>query len=354
MPGAPGYTLDVKASVPVIAAALTNGDNRVARLVLQETPAPPPSLSDLKEALNSYLLNFPGFAAVYVRDLQSGEDANVDADVSFSGMSTLKIGIVAAVMQQLHGGIQADDLVSYEIGQWMDYALGESNNYAANLLVRYLGNGNINVGARQFTAFMGSLGFVNTYMQSGYDAEIPLAQIPTPGNQRTDWRTNPDANLQSTPAEMGRILSAIYECTQSKGLLITNYPDEITPDECLSILFYMSHDEFRELIWAGLPRPEKAWIVHKHGFAFESHSDVALIWGPAGPYVLSIFLYRRGWMDWATSNSAMKTLSRITWNFFQFQKEQTGREPPPPLVLTPPPGYAKLKEYIPAAAAPER
>jgi hypothetical protein len=148
------------------------------------------------------------------------------------------------------------------------------------------------------------------------------------------------------------MLAAIYECTQGRGLLMEVYPDAFTPDECASLLFYMSHDEFQEMIWAGLPRPNDAWIVHKHGFAFESHSDVALVWGPTGPYVLSIFLYRSGWMDWGTSNSAMKDISRIAWNFFEFQRQQLGLETPAAPILEPPPGYSPIpnKEYIAVAS----
>ena len=187
-------------------------------------------------------------------------------------------------------------------------------------------------------------------MQAAYDAQVQLPVIPTPGNQRTDWQTNPDSNLQSTPTEMGRILAEIYRCSQGAGPLLEQFPGELTPDECLTILYYMTHNEFQELIWGGLPRPDETWIVHKHGFAFESHSDVALVWGPTGPYVLSVFLYRQGWMDWDTSNTAMKTISRITWNFFRFQQEQQGLSTPASFVLTPPPGYRPIKEYIKVAS----
>ncbi len=179
-------------------------------------------------------------------------------------------------------------------------------------------------------------------------SQTQLAQIPTPGNQRDDWTTNADTNLQSTPRDMGRLLTAIYECTEGHGLLIDTFPEEITPEECKHILFYMGHDEFQELIWSGLPKIDEAWIVHKHGFAFESHSDVGLIWGPTGPYVLSVFLFREGWMDWETSNEAMKNVSRIVWNFFEFQQQLLDEEAPPPLELTPPPGYVPLGEFVPA------
>lgn len=349
-PGSPGRTLDVEASIPALVEALTRDGDRVVQLVWDETPPPVPTLKDLEREIDRYFMDFPGFAAASVHDLQTGEEALVDADVSFSGMSTLKIGIVAAIMQRLPNGIAADDAESDLVGQWMDYALGESNNYAANQLLAYLGDGSTAVGAQRFTAFMRALGFENTYMQSGYDAEVQLAQIPTPGNQRDDWNTNPDHNLQTSTAEMGRMLAAIYECMQGRGLLMEVFPGDFTPQECETVLFYMSHDEFQEMIWAGLPRPNTAWIVHKHGFANESHSDVALVWGPTGPYTISIFLHRRGWMDWQTSNRAMKDVSRIVWNYFAFRQAQQGIETPPPVVLQPPPGYVRLHEYIKVAS----
>lgn len=350
--GAPGQTLDVEASIPLVVDALTQDGARVAQLAWTETPPPIPTMEDLAREINSYLMNFPGFGAAAVYDLQTGQEALVDADVSFSGMSTLKLGIVSALMQQLPNGIAADDPESDLVGQWMDYALGESNNHAANELLAYLGDGSTEVGAQRFTAFMHSLGFENTYMQSGYDVQVQLAEIPTPGNRREDWDTNPDHNLQTTTAEMGRMLTAIYECTQGRGRMMEVYPNDFTPQECETLLFYMSHDEFQELIWAGLPRPNTAWIVHKHGFAFESHSDVALVWGPTGPYVLSIFLYRSGWMDWQTSNTAVKAISRMVWNFFAFQQAQQGVQTPAQPILEPPPGYVSIpsKDYIKVAS----
>ena len=248
--------------------------------MLDETPALPPTMDDLAHELDAYTSSFPGFAAIYVHDLVTDQEGAVDADVSFSGMSTLKIGLVTAAMQRLPRGVHPGDEESILVGQWIDYALGESNNYAANQLLTYLGDGDINAGTRRYTEFMRSLGFESTYMQSGYDLERQLPEIPTPGNQRDDWDTNPDSNLQSTPTEMGRMLSAIYECTLGEGVLIERYPGEITPDECDAVLYYLSHDEFQEMLWAGLPDAARAWIVHKHGFAYESHSDVALVWGP--------------------------------------------------------------------------
>ena len=346
-PGGPGYELDIDASMATVISALARSEDREAELALIETPPAAPVMDDLAKALDTYFADFPGFAAVYVNDIRNRDEAHVDDEVAFSGMSTLKIGIVSAIMEQIDG-ITPENPTSREIGQWIDFALGESNNYAANLLLQQLGDGDVNAGARRFTDFMGRLGFESTYMQSGYDVDTQLSQIPTPGNQRDDWSANPDTNLQSTPREMGQLLSAIYECTQGSGLLLETFADTITPDECRAILFFMGHDEFQEMLWSGLPRIDDAWIVHKHGFAFESHSDVALIEGPTGPYVLSLFLYRPGWMDWDTSNDAMKDTSRIVWNFFEFQKQYLEGDPPSMPELTPPTGYVPLGQFVPA------
>jgi beta-lactamase class A len=350
-PGTPGYTLDVEASIPLVIAALTRDEERVADLALVETPAPAASMDDLARAIDNYLNNFPGFGAAYIRDLQTDQEARVDDEVSFSGMSTLKIFIAAAVMHRLPNGVNADDATAQQVGQWLDYALGESNNFAANQLLAFLGDGSSVAGARRVTEFARSLGFVNTFMQSGFDAPR-VAPLPTPGNQRTDWKTNADPNLQSTPFDMGRMLTAVYECVEDQGLLRATYPDEITPEECRQILFYMTHDQFQELVWGGLPEGPQAWILHKHGFAFESHSDLALVWGPTGPYVISIFLFRPGWMDWGTSNSTMKAISRLTWRFFEFQRDQGAGPAGEPLVLAPPPGYVKIADYVSTAAKP--
>lgn len=351
LPGQPGYTLDLEASISPVIAALTSDKDRVAELVLIEEVPPPVSMDDLARAIESHLSNFPGFGAAYIYDLQTGQAARVDDEVAFSGMSTLKVVIAAAIMARLPNGIAAGDDTAVQVGQWLDYALGESNNFAANQLLSFLGGGDSTAGARHVTEFARSLGLVNTFMQSGFDAP-QLAQLSTPANQRDDWNTNPDTNLQSTPYDMGQILTAIYECTQDTGILRATYPEEITPEECGQILFYMTHDQFQELIWGGLPDVQNAWIIHKHGFAFESHSDLALVWGPTGPYVISIFLHRAGWMDWGTSNSNMAAISRLTWRFFEFQRDHLQLTADAPLVLTPPPGYVKITNYIPTAAKP--
>lgn len=343
--GSPGQTLQIEESVPLVLAALADPEHHSAQLAVETSPLPPLTLDALAHALDSVTADFPGFAAIYVQDLTSGEEAVVDVDVAFSGMSTMKIAIVAEAFRQL------DEPADSLLGQWIDYALGESSNTAANHVLTWNGGGDIYAGGRRVTEMMRQLGLVNSFIQTGYEDNSNIAAIATVANQQTEWNTNPDSHLQSTPADMGRLLAEIYRCTQGEGKLLATFGSAFSPDECMTILFYMSHDEFQEMVWGGLPRPETAWIVHKHGFVNEAHSDVALVWGPTGPYVISIYLWRAGWMDWEISNSTMNELSRITWNYFAFKGQLEGITPAEPPFFALPPHYVPLKAHYNSWAA---
>lgn len=342
--GTPGQTLLIEESKQAVLTALIDPEHQATQLVLEETPPPPLTMDALSRVLDSFTADFPGFAAIYVQDLRTGEEAMVDVDVAFSGMSTMKIAIVTAVYRKLDGPPET------LVGQWIDYALGESSNFSANQLLQWVGDGDIRTGGRRVTEMMRALGFANSFIQTGYEDKSNIAPIPTAANQRTDWNTNPDAHLQSTPADLGRLLAEIYRCSQGEGELLLTF-ETITQRECHDILFYMSHDEFQEMIWGGLPRPKNEWIVHKHGFVNEAHSDVALVWGPTGPYVITVYLWSRGWMDWTTSNTNMKEISRIVWTFFQFKAESEGIVRPEPPYFDLPPNYAPIHATYDSAAA---
>ncbi len=338
-PGAPGLQVDIEQSLEGIAGAFMGTGKREWALDVREVPGPDPELGLLQKTLDAYTADFLGFAAFYLQDLVTGEVAEFDSAVAFSGMSNLKLLIVMAVMRDIDGITSAPDL-----GQWIDLALGDSNNAAANLLLQSLGDGNVVRGAAKVTAFGRQLGLQNTFILTGYDDPSPVVPPVTPANSQ-EWDTRPDSHLQTTAADMGRVLAGIYECTQGHGVFLEIFPGEITPAECRSILFYLTHNDFQEMIWGGLPEPTERTVLHKHGFSFEQHGDVALVWGPAGPYVLSFFLYRPVWLDWAIGNGTMYNVSRITWRYFEAVAQRTHR------TAYPPPHFAAPDGYIPQPQA---
>ena len=351
-PGAPGYAIDIDASVERIRAGLTSYDAREVELALREIAPPMPTMADLQPQLVRLLDDYPAFTTLSVIDLQHGDAASVDGDAAFSAMATLRLALAVAVMERLPGGIAADDPDAQQVGQWLDLALGKDPNEAANAALGWLGNGSTATGAQRLTAFVRSLGLENTFTQGefGGAAETPLT---TPSNQRERPNTRPDANMQSTPQDMATLLAALYECTQDKGLLRQRFPATITPDECATILFYMTHNELRGAVWRGLPDWDARWIVHRHGLLPAQQGEAALVWGPTGPYVISVFTFNPGLVGWEVANQAVADLSRVVWEFFEFQRTQGGPAAASPPVLTPPPGYIAVdEEYAPSAANP--
>lgn len=350
VPGEPGYAVDVEGSIPRILDALSSTDRRMADLALIVTPPSAASMTDLAATLSRILGDFPGTAGVYVRDLSTGEEALVNGDVTFSGAGTLHVPLGVLLMQRLRNGVPAGNDLAQQLGQWLDYALGASNNYFANELLAWLGDGNLDAGAQRFNDLMRTLGLESTYIQRGFDA-LPRPVLPTPGNRRLD--TGADPNLQTTPQEIGRLLAMIYECAEGRGQLVAAFPGELQPEECATLLFYMTHDQMRDLLWAGLPGPDDAWILHHYGLTATHHGDVALVWGPTGPYVIAVYLAQPGWLDWDLSRRTMSEISRIVWSFFELRRTQGASTPASPPLYPAPDGYLPVDVYAPSAANPD-
>ena len=159
------------------------------------------------------------------------------------------------------------------------------------------------------------LGLKNTFMAVPYDSDLTAApHIVTEANSRTDLNTQPDPYIQTTPRDMALMLEMIVECSRGGGTLLAAYPGQLTEAECKQALDFLSLNEVHEMITAGVPQGTR--VIHKHGYAADTHGDVAAIWGPVGPYVLSVYLYQPPWLEWAISNPTMQDLSKAVWNYY--------------------------------------
>ena len=355
--GTPGQQLDTEAAIPLVLAALASSDARMADLPLTPIPPPAPTMADLQAQLPRVLDTFPVFTAVSVHDLTTGERAQADGDAAFSAMTVLKPALAIALMEALPNGVAAGDTAeaqeAQQVGEWIDRAIGQGDDVAANDALAWYGSGDVGAGSTRLTAFLQRLGLQNSFVQAGINVPFSGARLLTPSNQRERPNTRPDAGAQTTPDDMAALLGAIYDCTLDKGLLRTTFPTSITPEECESVLFYMSHNELRDSIWRGLPDYDTQWFVHQQGLSYEQHGNAALAWGPAGPYSISIFIFNPSLTDSSTSNAAILDLSRMIWDFFAFRAEAGGVDPGNPPTLTPPPGYMPIDEYVPSGANPQ-
>ena len=310
VPGQPEQRLDIEASLPLVVNALTSAVAREVDLVVNVGPSPrQPGLWMMGQMIEGILADFPGFYSIYIKDLATGEEFSDDADVAYAGMSILKIAIMMEAYRHLDG---PPDLDTTKI---LTETMTLSGNFTANLLLRdTIGDGDAYQGVRRLNQTMKLIGLVNTFMATPYDEDVLPQHISTPANQRTDVSTNPDPFMQTTPEDMGRLLEMIYQCAQGGGTLIAAYPDELTPDECQAMLDMMSQNHIGALIEAGVP--EGTRVAHKHGWVGDTHGDAGIVFTPGGDYVLCIYLYHQGWLEWEVSSPLMARISEATYKYF--------------------------------------
>jgi beta-lactamase class A len=84
-----------------------------------------------------------------------------------------------------------------------------------------------------------------------------------------------DYDLPTTAADMATLVTAI---ASGEG---------VSEASRLEMLALMMHERFGEGIGSGVP--EGTPYAHKTGLAGDATHDVGVVWGPDGPYVLSIF-----------------------------------------------------------------
>jgi len=314
LPGEPGYQLDIQASTPGVEAALLSTSRREATLVVSVQDPPAPDFGLLSQIIENELVSFPGIASVFAKDLQNGQEISINADVAYAGMSIIKIAIMAEAYRYLD---QPPDVDTTKI---LTETMTLSGNFTANLLLRMIGEGDAYRGTEILNSSMRQLGLSNTFMATPYDEEVVPPTIITEANSRTDLNTEPDPYMQTTPADMGLLLEMIYQCSKGGGVFTFVYPNELNAEECQAMIDHMlgnqlsGEDNVPVLITAGLP--EAAPIAHKHGWVDDTRADAALIFSPGGDYVLVIYLYNPGWVDWDQTNSIMTRVSQLVYAFF--------------------------------------
>lgn len=309
-PGQPGHELDLEASRARLIAALLSATNRQVELVIHTEEAPSLSIDALQEMLGAILDNHASMIpGIFIKDLQTGAELAINADVAYAGLSVLKIAILEETYRILD---QPSDL---ETTKLLSETMTLSGNFTANLLLRdVIGNDDGYQGVENLTASMQYLGLVNTFMATPYDEEIVPPTIVTPANSRTDVNTRPDPYMQTTPLDMGLLLEMIYQCSRGGGALMVAYPNAFTASECTEMIRWMSANRIDSLMEAGLP--VETQVAHKHGWTGDTHADAGLVFSSGGDFVLVIFLYRPQWLEWEESAPLMANIAEATYNYF--------------------------------------
>ena len=332
LPGQPGQSLDIERAIRLISDALNSPTNRSVVLTFDRNVAARPTIGNL-EILLKQIINISGFdglVGLYMADLQNGQEIHfalnnkeempVEPDIAFTASSTIKIPILVSYF--INKGTNVDDetkIILQEIFQ-------KSDNNATDALMGKLDQNN---GPLIVTRDMETIGLQNTFIGGFFYLGAPdlLGRHATPANQRTDISTDPDPYTQTTPSDIGTLLTDIYQCAEKNGggALAATFPGKVDATTCKLIIDYLTQDKFGSLIQAGVP--DGTVVAHKHGFVRDGAdiihdiSDAAIVYTPNGNFVLAIYTYHPVQDVWDVVNPLVVKLTQATYNYFNLPSQ---------------------------------
>lgn len=329
-PGSPGVSLDLDRAIRLIEDTLRSPNNRKVALSFQRSAAARPTMQNLEILLqqNITLAGFDGVMGIYLQDLQNGQEIHfamdrgqlisVNPDVAFTSSSTVKIPIMVSYFIKY-----GSDALNEQSSNLLMDMIRKSENPPADRLMESLDSLK---GPLIVTEDMKKIGLENTFLAGFFcSPEFPcplLRKIDTPANQRTDVVTDPDSFNQTTPSDIGMLLSDIYQCAESGGgALIAEFPDKLTKEICQQMITYLASDKIGVLIEAGVP--EGTQVAHKHGWisdpsslVIKNISDAAIVYTLGGNYVLVIYAYHPVQTVWEPVSALFAQMSQAVYNYY--------------------------------------
>lgn len=326
-----GYQMNVEGAIDVIDAAITRPNNRAVALPVAGGDTGRPSMEALESLILDYL-DSQGFiydgqtsvASIFVLDLQTGEEINIQGNVAYTAASTIKVGIMLDMFRSIDREINRDEAFL------MANSMLCSNNSSSNTLMEtYLGDGVIFSGLASVTNNYQYIGAENTYLTAPLvdgSANQQFGSIAAPDtNPNPSFDTDSDPFNQTTAEDMGSTLSLIYDCAEFGSGLMAIYPnDEYTQDECRQMIELMSANDLQRLLQAGLPSNTR--IAHKNGWLPADLSqgitgamtgDAGIVYSPNGSdYVISVYLWEAGDTTGFNRWILVEEISRAVWNYF--------------------------------------
>lgn len=315
--GATGVETDIDASLNDVRAAFYRPTVREAHLTLTPIQPERPDITLLQRLIVNHLQErgFTGLASVFILDLESGEEVFIDAGIAMSGMDLLKVPIVLDTYRMLEGTPSVSQMNN--ITQTLLTTEPDGPNALLNVIA---GQDNPYLGSQLMTESMWRLGLKNTFIAIPYGEgalEGGRTTYETPANTMPGLPTTPSPAMQTTAEDMGTLLAMLYYCAEGKGgPLRAAYGDQITPEECQSILTVMQQNRIGSLIEEGVPPGTP--IAHRHAWIGDTHADAGIIFSPGGDYVLVEIFYQQDWLPWERSSPLMADISRATYNYFNF------------------------------------
>jgi hypothetical protein len=233
--------------------------------------APLPASAELRARLAAIGTDFAGIAGFSVRDLASGRTGGWNADARFPAASTVKLGVIVAAIDRLGTGPRVLPELR-AIGGW-------SSNLAANRLVALLG------GTDPVRAALRRLGAQSSLYPGPYRVGTVQSDV---------IRQPPIVSFRlTTAADLTRLMATLHAAAMGDRLALRR--SRLGVNEArLAVGVLLASERNGDnagLLRGALPT---APIAQKHGWISSARHTTAIVYGPRGPVVVTILLYRPG------------------------------------------------------------
>ena len=313
-PGQNGAVLNTDDARQLILDALASAGSRFVDLPVDTVPNSSASLQTLGELIKTRVAQFNGngkvagmVAGVFVKDLKTGQEYALNGDVAFSAQGWLKLAIVVEAYRAL------SDTITQQTTQQLTSLVADGSSATANQILQTFGAGDAQAGVTQLNGTLKRMGLVSTFLAQPFDQTATPAQFITPGNTRTDVNASPDANAQSTPAEVGVLFEMLEQCRTNTGALPLIFAGEFTAARCEQVLNAMAQNNANVLIAANSPAQI---VIHRQSWDANDHGDAALVRSPGGTYVLVVMLHSGSALNWADTSQVIGDIARATYGYF--------------------------------------
>lgn len=262
----------------------------------------------LKVRVDELTRGFHGKVGIFVKNLNTGETAAVNADSIFPTASMIKVSILIGVMDKMEKG---------ELDYHQALVYKDSLLYAGeDILGSFKNNEKIELSKVVMLMLTMSDNTASLWLQSlaGGGAAIneklsALGLKYTRVNSRVPGREN-ERNIygwgQTTPREMADIFEKIY-----RGKIIS-------PTASARMLRLLGRDYWDEEAISQIP--PGIFVAAKSGAVDASRSETLLVMAPHGPYVFSVITSQQQDTTWAPSNEGWvmeRRLSHLLWEYFE-------------------------------------
>ncbi|MGB1285728.1 MAG: serine hydrolase [Aggregatilineales bacterium] len=319
--GTSNFRLNINESLPLIDEALRRATNRVVELSVIGGETAVPDIQTLEDLIIAYF-NSIGFiydgqnsvASIYVMDLTTGEEINIQGDVAYSAASTTKVPILIEYFRNKNEPPTQDEAFI------MANSLLCSANSSSNLLIQdFIGGGDMRTGLLNVTSTAQSLGANSTFLTSQYGEGVANQQFVFTAKPDSDaninFNTEPDPLNQTSAEDMGQLFTMIHDCANYNSGLMVAYPDEFNAQECRQMIELMSGLELKRLLEAGTAPGTR--ISHKNGWTGGMVGNAGIVYPPNGNnYIIAVFMWEQTDATSFRLWPYVEEVSRAVWNHF--------------------------------------